>query len=605
MTKTMAEQVADRKVEVMGDDSEKTYDAIAALDLEFIRDCFAANERGDAILLAALLKNRFLHVPPPADKPTERGLWYKWGGVVWDLDTFRSILNEVEGVALAYELLSDDINNQRMTELEELEVEREEEVEVIKKKYFGDDAKAEKEIDRLRKKPLPVSEWFKSTLSEIAKRAKSLRGVNKMKTIVEAAPIVDSSIAITPNKFDQQEMLFPVGNGIIDLQRGILVDGRPSDLMTRRSTVNFVKDIDYSDWVAILNDICFHPDIPGSDQVAGFIRRYFGYCLTASVKEEAIVIFVGPGRNGKGTILEPVIEIFGQFFHQVARSLFCKQRFDPPPNAASEHLHALMHKRLCIGSETNKEHEVDDGELKKLTGGNKVNFRKNFGSEDIFTPTHKFLIDSNYLLKGMTGPFSLSERLVILDFPWRYVDDVGVSSKREPALAGRFKKKNKDLKGYWKQPENLEKVLKWAVDGALDWDENGLQVPPVCLDYKTRFAKAENHVARFIEEMLIVTPKARKKMPFAILYDKVFTPWWTENMDSKSNKIPIKATLSKAMREGGYGDGKVGGNLYFYDMDIVDEAKLENNEMCNLTSDLRAADITHYNRAMGTANEPS
>ena len=68
MSKTMAEQVADREQELLGDDSIKTYDAIEALDPDFVRDCYNANERGDGLLLAALLRNKYLYVTTPDKK---------------------------------------------------------------------------------------------------------------------------------------------------------------------------------------------------------------------------------------------------------------------------------------------------------------------------------------------------------------------------------------------------------------------------------------------------------------------------------------------------------------------------------------------------------
>ncbi len=61
MSMTVAEEVAKRERELLGEGS-KTYDAIGALDLDFVRDCFNANERGDGLLLAALYLDKYLYV---------------------------------------------------------------------------------------------------------------------------------------------------------------------------------------------------------------------------------------------------------------------------------------------------------------------------------------------------------------------------------------------------------------------------------------------------------------------------------------------------------------------------------------------------------------
>lgn len=579
-------------------------------DTRFIRECFSANEVGDALLLAAFLHDRFIYVPPPPNKAKDPGLWYKWGGVVWELCMNSEVMNEVEHVCQAYQILIDDVLNQKAEEIVGLEEEREQDVEELKEQITkaesgGDDKEVEKlnrSLRKLHNTPLPVSTWFKKTIDSMESRIKSLRTLNRMNNVLKLAPVKDSSISIQPNLFDKEAWLFPCANGVIDLSRGTLVEGRPSDIMTRKSDVIFDENIDYSDWEKLVANICVHPDVPGSEEVPAFLKRFFGYCLTGVTKEEAICFFLGGGRNGKGTILEPFIELMGPFFHQANRTLFTKQRFDPPPGAASEHLFALMGKRLSLGSEPNEGDYVDEGRIKALTGGNKVNFRRNFGSEEVFTPCHKFIIDSNYVLKGMASAFSLIERWIILDFPWRHVDDPEESAKREPALANRFRKKDNSLKAFWKQPENLSKVLAWAVDGCTEWQEIGLAPPQVTLDYKIRIAKDDNHVARFIEDMLVAHPGEGTEFPFALLYEKVFVPWWRENMDSVSTKVPIKSTLSKALREGGYKEAKIGGNLYFFDVDVRNDVKLENKDMSNLTSAVKANHMEHYQTATGIAS---
>ncbi len=579
----LASQVAEKGAEVLAGVEDPQIDPVEDIDLEFVRECFESNERGDALLLASMLRDRYLFIPPPPNKRGDRGVWYFWNGTIWQLDEYDIIVDEVEKVARAYERCADQLIEDKNKRLEELEKERAEEIALIKESFDTDKATAK--IDRIRKKPLDVPKWLLRKIRDYEKRAFNLRSKNKINTVVHLAPRLDPSIAITPNLLDQQEMLFPVGNGVIDLTKGVLVDGLPSDLMTRRSEVEYDDAVDYGEWEEILKDICIHPDLDGSDELPKFLQVYLGYCMTASVKEEKILVLIGVGRNGKGTILEPVSKVFGSFFHQASRALFVEQRFEPPPSAASEHLWALMAKRLVISSETNAKHRVDDGRLKELTGGNAINFRRNFGSEEVFRPTFKFILDTNNVLGGLTKSFSLRERLVIIDFPWRYVDDPERAARKEPSLRGRFKKKDNNLKNRLKTPEMQSKILKWLVDGCLEWQRLGeLQVPRICDDYKMVIEKTENHIGRFVEEMLVVTNEDRQtRMAFSDLYEKVFLWWWEENMDSSAGKKPHKNTLSKYLREVGYEDSKVGGKLFFFDIDVKNEVKLENPEMANLT----------------------
>ncbi|MGL1931729.1 MAG: phage/plasmid primase, P4 family [Desulfotalea sp.] len=584
--KEMLNKIAERSAEILGDSVCGNVEEVLA-NHDFIKSCYNLNERGDALLLAEILKDRFLFIPPPPNKPSNKGIWYKWDKVIWQVDDFNSILAEVEYVAQAYEGVVFSLRDQQAEMLVELEEEREAKVEAIKLEYSGDPDEADRRIAKLRKRAFDIPKWLTSSITNFEKRAFSLRSQNKMNTAVNLAPALNNSIAVTPNFLDQCKMLLPAGNGVIDLERGMIVDAKPEDLMTRRIEVNFEPTADYSLWEELLNDICVHPDKPGTKEIPAFLKRFFGYCLTGNVNEESLLIFIGPGRNGKGTILETISSIMSAFFHQAARSLFIEQKFEPPASAASEHLYALMHKRIVIGSETNKGQNVDGGRVKEMTGGNPVKFRKNFGSEEIYTPTHKLILETNNSLGGLTKEFSLRERLVIIDFLWRYVDDVEAAEKKEPALKGRFKKKDTGLKKRLKEPKMQEAVLKWMVEGCLEWQEKGLEIPSVCNEFKLTMEKAENNMGRFVEEMLEVKadvrPEAKTRILFTDLYDKVFIWWWKENMDSTS-KMTHKNTLAKYLRENGFESEKVGGKIYFYNLDVKDEIKIENSEMRNLTN---------------------
>jgi putative DNA primase/helicase len=580
MEKTMAEQVAAREKELLGDDSAKSYAAIAALDLDFVRDCYAANERGDGLLLAALLHNKFLYVTTPDKK----GEWYFWDSHVWQPDEFDSCYNMVETAARAYEEYAFDIENKKDAELELLAAAREEKIAMIKQKHNDDDAR--QKIENLLKKPLPVPPWMVETIKNYRDRAWKLRGKSKIATTLFMAPRVDARIATVTEELDQKEWLLPAENGVIDLQRGIIVDGRPDDLLTRRIDVAYNVDADYTFWQSIVDDICIDPLCPSTQDMPTFLKRFFGAAITGNINEEYLAVFIGPGRNGKGTILGAIADILGPYYHEANRSLFIEQKNEPPPSATSEHMFAMMGKRLVVGAETNKGQKIDGGLIKKLTGGNKINFRRNYGSEKIATATHTLVLETNNIPYGLTKEFSLVQRLLLIELSFRYVDDIEAEEAKYPALKGKFKQKDKYLKQKLKSKACREGILKWLVEGCLEWQLDGLCVPDCIIQSRNDLQEKEDYLGQFLIEIVEHCPNQETmRMDFKNFY-KAFEYFWKENIDDRSNgssvKPPHKNSISKSMREMGYVVEKIGGKLWVKHFKIKDLLALEIEELRGL-----------------------
>lgn len=576
MEKTMAEQVEERKQELLGDDITKSYDAIAALDLDFIRRCYEANERGDGLLLAALLQDKFLYVTTPDKK----GEWYFWDRHVWQPDEFDSSYNMVETAAMAYEEYAISIETQRDTELEELATEREAKIVEIKQKHNDDDARLK--IESLLKKPLPVPSWMPETIDNYRKRAWQLRGKAKITTTLFMGPRVDARIATVTEDLDQKKWLLPAANGVIDLQRGIIIDGRPSDLLTRRIDVNFNADADYTFWQSIVDDICIDPEQASTQEMPTFLKRFFGAAITGNINEEYLAVFIGPGRNGKGTILGAIADILGPYYHEANRSLFIEQKNEPPPSATSEHMFALMGKRLVVGAETNKGQKIDGGLIKKLTGGNKINFRRNYGSEKIATATHTLVLETNNIPYGLTKEFSLVQRLLLIEMSYRYVDDIAAEEEKYPALKGKFKQKDKGLKQKLKGKACKEGILKWLVEGCLEWQEAGLCIPDCIIRSRNELQAKEDYLGQFLGEIMEHCPDIESlRMDFKNFY-KAFDYFWKENIDDRSVKTPHKNSISKSMRDMGYVVEKKGGKLWVWHFKIKDSIALEVEELRGL-----------------------
>lgn len=497
------------------------------LDVKFIKQCLDENERGDGVLYASLHRGRHLFNTTP-----EKGEWYTWNGNVWTVDNKSHMaIAAVEQCSLEYlraqELLQRDVNEQGIAE---------------KRSKDG---------------------WMLKLIDKYASRINRLRSENGAKKCLSWAPIVDPHMSVKEEEFDQQPWLIPVLNGVINMRTGMLESGRPEDRLTRAINIEYDPRADYRPWQEFVTEIA------DSEEVANFIRRSFGYAATGNVYEQFIWVFTGPGRNGKGLLFNGIGSVLGPYYHELNPSMLLEQRFDPSPGAASEHLYSLFGKRIIVGSETNKGQKTDLAAIKRLTGDDPITCRPNFRSEMTFLPTHSLFLRTNHVPIGFTADFAMAQRFLKVEFPWRYVDDVEAEKRKYPNFADRFRKKDPRLKDRLMSPQGKQAILKWLVDGCLEWQQVGISPPQMIIDGIREHAREEDYISTFYEDALFREPELAPgtkpaKMSCTEVYH-LFCWWWSINFDPRENRVPALRTLTGALRERGFKIEKSGGRFWLFD----------------------------------------
>lgn len=505
------------------------------LSSEFIKDCLDNNERGDGVLFATLNKHRFLYNTTPND-----GEWYRWSGHCWQLDDFREAVDAIESIAEKY--------------LEQM-ASAEAKIKVLLASEDEDEQRVAKSLEKLVKK-------YES-------RIQRLRSSNGASKVLYWAPIVCREMACKESDFDRNPDLLPVRNGVIDLRTGKLLPGRQSDKFRRFVDIDYDPNADTIPVIEFVADITIDDNNKDTEELPAYIQKVFGYAATGHASEQYIFVFLGPGRNGKGVLFNIVSSILGPYYHEVSRAMILEQRNEPSPSAASEHKYALMGKRMVVGAETNKGQKIDAGAVKTLTGKNAILARPNFGKEVVFNPTHSFFLQTNNIPFGLTKEFSLVQRLVLINLPYMYVDDIAADERKFPAHKGKFRQKDKDLED--KLMQHRQGWLKWIVDGARLWyeSENGLAPPKEIRRLVDDLAKEEDYIGRFIETCLrSIEPALGRELKDHRLSCKdmynAFLWWFSENQDLQERKIPAVKTINNMLRERGYKIEPTGGVYYIH-----------------------------------------
>ena len=493
------------------------------IDPKLVKQCLDANERGDGVLFATLNRGKFLCNVSVKEAKKETP-WYLWGGHVWQRDDFSEIYNGAEATAIAYQQQADTLS------------------EDIKEKKIKSKSHDEG--------------WKISLRDKYKARSNRLRSQNGANKAMHYAPIVDKTMATREGEFNQMPWLLPCKNGVIDLKTGTLINGRPEDLLTKAIDIEYDPHADYSEWQKIIEEIA------DSKEIASFIKRSIGYAATGFSYEQYIWVFVGTGRNGKGILFDLIGDILGPYYHEISRAMLVEQRSEPGPAAASEHKYSLIGKRMILGSETNKGQKIDGAAIKGLTGEDRINCRPNFKSEIIFKSTHSLFLQTNHLPHGLTRDFALKQRTLKIEFPWMYVDDPEAEALAAPNQAERFKSKDKNLKDRLR--EIKPGILRWIVEGCLEWQQLGIAPPESIIKAVDDLSKEEDYIGQFIEDCLIAKSDPDDTRSYtADVYD-LFRWWWAHNMDSQERRIPGLKSMNSQMRDRGCTVDKKGGKVWLY-----------------------------------------
>ena len=97
-------------------------------------------------------------------------------------------------------------------------------------------------------------------------------------------------------EFNKNDYIFSCANGVIDLETYDLLEHSPQYLITQSSKVSFDVEGECPAFLKFLDEIT-----GGDENLKDYLQKLVGYCLTGSIRERAVFIMYGHGKNGKST----------------------------------------------------------------------------------------------------------------------------------------------------------------------------------------------------------------------------------------------------------------------------------------------------------------
>jgi P4 family phage/plasmid primase-like protien len=331
----------------------------------------------------------------------------------------------------------------------------------------------------------------------ITRHALASQGGPRIRYMIDLAK---SHMAASHTDFDPDPWLLNCQNGTIELRTGELREHRRSDLITKVTPVEYDPTGKAPVFEAFLEQI-----LP-SEALRGFVQRAFGAALPGEVLDNILVILHGTGSNGKTTLVEALMEAFGEYAIASAPDLLMSKGNTHPTELAD-----LFGARLVVCMESEEGRRLNEGLVKQLTGRDKLKARWMREEFWEFDPTHTIFLGTNHKPEIRGTDHAIWRRLKLVPFDVTIPD--AEQDKELPA------KLQKELPG----------ILRWVVEGCLEWQRTGLKEPDEVKGATKSYRADMDVLEQFIEDRCVVASKAHAAASALYLQYQ----FWCERMGEK------------------------------------------------------------------------
>ena len=291
------------------------------------------------------------------------------------------------------------------------------------------------------------------------------------------------SILITADDLNRHKNLLCVKNGVVDLQTGKLYPLDPTYLITNQADVFFDLKAD----TAFVEKF-FREVIPDGSTLLG-VLRYLGYCLTGEKIYHICQFWRGRGANGKTTILDMLIQLFGSYAIKLPTNALLESMRPLDANAASPALAMLDGDiRLAILDEIPRNCRLDATTFKTITGDQFITARPLYGNPRKIELRAKLILNGNHLPTFDVDDGGLQRRINNVEYTQFFPAD-----RADVTLPAKLT-----------TLENRSALLKILVDHSQNFYRDGLIESDDMKAAKAEYFNENDFVSNFVDEYCII-----------------------------------------------------------------------------------------------------
>jgi len=224
--------------------------------------------------------------------------------------------------------------------------------------------------------------------------------------------------------------------------------------------------------------------------VREYTMRFLAKCLSGENRDEGFYMWTGTGGNGKSKLIDLMSMCMGEYACNLPIALLTQKR--KASGAASPEMAITRGKRLAVMQEPDVNETMNIGQMKEMTGNDKISARGLYKEPFEFTPQFKLVCMCNDLPNIPSNDDGTWRRLEVIEFVARFVDemkDVDESLHRHL--------KDKSIKGkipMWVIPFYALLLPEWR-----KYDEEGITIPKEVKAKTSEYRNNNDLVGQWIE----------------------------------------------------------------------------------------------------------
>jgi putative DNA primase/helicase len=357
-------------------------------------------------------------------------------------------------------------------------------------------------------------------------RTSLAKAIASAKTVaaVERLARSDRRLAGTVDQWDADPMLLNTPSGTVDLRTGLVRPSRRDDYCTKMAAVG---PRDYADcplWLYFLGRI-----FAENDEIIAYMKRLCGYMITGETIEQQFSFFFGIGANGKGVLTNTLLGILGSYAKTTAPETFMASKVERHLTEVAD----LRGARLVVASETEKGRRWAESRLKEITGASPISAR--FMRQDLFEyiPQLKLVIAGNHKPHLSAVDEAIRRRLHLVPFSVVIPKD-----ERDLHLGEK-------LKAEWPA------ILRWMIDGCLEWQAEGLKPPDAIRAATDAYFENEDSLGEWITDACDQGASYQARI-------KDLFPSWKAFAEAADDFVGTKRSFADALENRGFRRHKIG-----------------------------------------------
>ena len=351
----------------------------------------------------------------------------------------------------------------------------------------------------------------------------------------------EPDIPIDVLDFDKQLDMINVNNGVVCLNTGKLLPHDKNYNMTKMLSLDYDRGAKCDTWLDFLNTT-----FQGDSELIEFIQRFLGYSLTGYTDEQVFCIFYGHGSNGKGTLIDTVMNVMGEYAKTTEPETIIKKKYE---RSSTNDLADLWGSRFVTTSETETYQELDEGRIKRITGQDPIKCRFLYKELFEYIPEYKLILLTNHEPIIKSHDYSIWRRVLKVPFNMKLPREQWNLNLRRELLDER------------------EGIFNWLVKGAVAWKKDGLKIPDAVIKATEEYKEELDVIGDFIT--MCADTGVKYSVKNTHLY-KCYEQWCEATM----NKPFATNTFSRALIERGFSNIKINGMRGKKGIDIKNDVKI-------------------------------